>query len=264
MSAHETKQIDLSHATRGWCAISDLHLSENLPKTLDQFEEFCTNTAPQYDALFILGDLFEYWVGDDAADLNPTALRVIQACQALNTQGTQVYFMRGNRDTAMERAYCARAGMVLLHDPCVLIDQQHQIILSHGDLLCTDDHEYLRQRRFYTHPWVKKIILSTPLAWRVKLVEHLRQKSRQRWLNTPEHLRQKRNIQQDVTPQAIAQWREKFHADALVHGHTHRPNEYVEEGFTRWVLPDWDLDNGAPRWGYLSYQNQKFEFITFA
>lgn len=196
MTRASVHELDLSNSQRGWCAISDLHLSETCPKPWAKFEWFCAHIAPQYDALFILGDLFEYWVGDDAADFNPAALRVIDAIHTLKSRGTQSYSMRGNRDIAMERAYCERADMILLPDPCVLTDGEQRIILSHGDLLCTDDHEYQRQRRFYTHPWVKKIILKAPLSWRVKLVQYLREKSRRRWLNTPEHLRKQRNIQQ--------------------------------------------------------------------
>ena len=241
MTRASVYELTLSNSQRGWCAISDLHLSEHMPETMAKFEWFCAHIAPQYDALFILGDLFEYWVGDDAADFNPTALRVIEAIHTLKSRGTQSYFMRGNRDIAMERAYCERADMILLPDPCVLTDGEQRIILSHGDLLCTDDHEYQRQRRFYTHPWVKKIILKAPLSWRVKLVQYLREKSRRRWLNTPEHLRKQRTIEQNVTESAIQQWREQYNATTLLHGHTHRPGEHADGGFTRWVLPDWEV-----------------------
>ena len=256
-------ELDLSHLTRGWCAISDLHLSEHMPNTMAQFERFCDEIAPQYGALLILGDLFEYWVGDDAADFNPAAMLVIDVIQKLKQRGTQTYFMRGNRDIAIESAFCQRAGMILLPDPCVLSNRNEQrIILSHGDLLCTDDHEYQRQRRFYTHPWVKKTILKAPLSWRVKLVHYLREKSRKRWLNTPEHLRTKRTVEQDVTESAVQQWREQYAANALLHGHTHRPAEHSDNGFTRWVLPDWDLDNTPNRWGYLSCQNHSLHLIS--
>ena len=262
MTRASVYELRLASSQRGWCAISDLHLSEHMPETMAKFEWFCAHIAPQYDALFILGDLFEYWVGDDAADFNPTALRVIEAIHTLKSRGTQSYFMRGNRDIAMERAYCERADMILLPDPCVLTDGEQRIILSHGDLLCTDDHEYQRQRRFYTHPWVKKIILKAPLSWRVKLVQYLREKSRRRWLNTPEHLRKQRTIEQNVTESAVQQWREQYNATTLLHGHTHRPGEHADGGFTRWVLPDWDLDNSPHRWGYMSARHQQFELIT--
>ena len=262
MTRASVHELDLSNSQRGWCAISDLHLSEHMPETMAKFEWFCAHIAPQYDALFILGDLFEYWVGDDAADFNPAALRVIEAIHTLKSRGTQSYFMRGNRDIAMERAYCERADMILLPDPCVLTDGEQRIILSHGDLLCTDDHEYQRQRRFYTHPWVKKTILKAPLSWRVKLVQYLREKSRRRWLNTPEHLRKQRTIEQNVTESAVQQWREQYNATTLLHGHTHRPGEHADGGFTRWVLPDWDLDNSPHRWGYMSARHQQFELIT--
>ena len=261
MRIPDTQLIDLSYATRGWCAISDLHLSEHLPNTIAQFETFCAQIAPQFDALFIIGDLFEYWVGDDAADFNPTAQRVIQATQALIKKNTQVYFMRGNRDVALDRAYCARAGMTLLADPCVLEYAHKRILLSHGDLLCTDDVEYQRQRKIYAHPWVRGLLLNMPLSWRVKLVQHLRTKSRQRWLSTPEHLRKQRMIEQDVTASAVQNWQSKFNISTIVHGHTHRPAEHNEGSCARWVLPDWDMDNAPNRWGYLSAKADKLNLV---
>ncbi|MBS1174435.1 MAG: lpxH 2 [Burkholderiaceae bacterium] len=255
--------IDLTHAQRGWCAISDLHLSENAPNTLAQFEQFCTTVAVQYDALFILGDLFEYWVGDDAADLNPVAMRVIQAIQRLKASHTMVYFMRGNRDIAIEHAFCQCAGMTLLPDPCLIELPEQRVLISHGDLLCTDDVVYQRQRRFYAHPWVKGLLLKMPLNWRVKLVQHLREKSRQRWLATPEHLRKQRMVEQDVPDSAVKNWQTKYSVNTLVHGHTHRPAQHRHDELTRWVLPDWDLDNPPNRWGYLSYQNKRFDLKRF-
>ena len=109
---------------------------------------------------------------------------------------------------------------------------------------------------------MKKIILKAPLSWRVKLVQYLREKSRRRWLNTPEHLRKQRTIEQNVTESAVQQWREQYNATTLLHGHTHRPGEHADGGFTRWVLPDWDLDNSPNRWGYMSARHQQFELIT--
>ena len=251
--------INLNHARRGWCAISDLHLSDNVPNTLEQFEQFCATIAVQYDALFIIGDLFEYWVGDDAADSNPAAMRVIQAIQGLKKSNTAVYFMRGNRDIAIENAYCQRAGMTLLPDPAIIEFAQQRVLISHGDLLCTDDVVYQRQRRFYAHTWIKGALLKMPLSWRIKLVQHLREKSRQRWLSTPEHLRKQRMIEQDVSVATVKQWVAKYTVNALVHGHTHRPAQYTHDALTRWVLPDWDLDNAPNRWGYLSYQDGHFD-----
>ena len=266
MKPHRTTPpvLDLKHAQRGWCAVSDLHLSEHLPQTLLQFEDFCSTTAVHYDALFIIGDLFEYWVGDDAADLNPAAMRVIRAIQDLNTKGTAVFFMRGNRDVAIEQAFCQRAGITLLPDPSLIELPEQRVLLSHGDLLCTDDVVYQRQRRFYAHPWVKGALLKMPLNWRVKLVQHLREKSRQRWLSTPEHLRKQRMIEQDVPDSAVKNWQFKYSANAIVHGHTHRPAQHNHDGLTRWVLPDWDLDNAPHRWGYLSYQDGHFDLKLFS
>lgn len=266
MSRRSISSLRLS-APRGWCAISDLHLSEDLPQTVARFETFCHEIAVQYDALFILGDLFEYWVGDDAADLNPAALRVIAATCELQQRGTQVYFMRGNRDIALGTAYCRRAGMTLLDDPCIFTTEQqpnHRILLTHGDLLCTDDVEYQRQRRIYAHPWVKGALLRLPLSWRVKLVQHLREKSKRRWreryAELPAEQRGQRMVAQDVPESAVRAWQSRYQVQTLIHGHTHRPAEYRDDNnnndnvFVRYVLPDWDLDKSS-RWGYLAWTN---------
>lgn len=277
MIHHEPKHLKIQITERGWCVISDLHLSEYLPETVRQFEHFCHNEAASYDVLLIIGDLFEYWVGDDAADLNPAALRVIDAIQNLRRLGVQTYFMRGNRDIAIEQVYCQRAGMSLLADPCHIefiaesqvepslhgtqpAASQH-VLFSHGDLLCTEDLEYQRQRAFYAHPWIRKTLLALPLSWRVKLVQHLRHKSRQRWLSTPEHLRQQRMIEQDVPDSAVQTWFEQYHIDTMVHGHTHKPQCHQHQSVTRWVLPDWNLDQAPTRWGFLSARQGHIQLI---
>ncbi len=261
MRTIEPKHLTLPHAPRGWCVISDLHLSEQMPETLAQFEQFCAHIASTHDVLFIIGDLFEYWVGDDAADLNPAALRVIDAIQTLKQAGTSTYFIRGNRDIAVDHAYCQRAGMTLLADPCVIEVGKQRMLLSHGDLLCTDDIEYQRQRKIYAHPWVRGAVLKLPLKWRVKLVLHLREKSRQRWLRTPEHLRKQRMVEQDVTESAVVEWQAKYTVNTIIHGHTHKPAQHQHAACTRWVLPDWDMDNAPKRWGYVVGNDDVIELV---
>jgi UDP-2,3-diacylglucosamine hydrolase len=123
--------------------------------------------------------------------------------------------------------------------------------------------EYQRQRRIYAHPWIKGALLKMPLSWRVKLVQHLREKSRQRWLSTPEHLRVQRMIEQDVPESAVKDWQNKYSVRTIIHGHTHRPAQHTHDALTRWVLPDWDLDNVPNRWGYLSYTDDGFELKLF-
>ena len=173
MTRASVYELTLSNSQRGWCAISDLHLSEHMPETMAKFEWFCAHIAPQYDALFILGDLFEYWVGDDAADFNPAALRVIDAIHTLKSRGTQSYFMRGNRDFLVGADFLARCGVHDLADPTALSFQQHACLLTHGDLLCTDDVAYQQFRRQVRTPEWQAAFLARPLAERQAMARQI-------------------------------------------------------------------------------------------
>lgn len=236
------------------CFISDLHLTDRMPLTLAHFEQFCATIAPQYDTLIILGDLFEYWLGDDTYNQNPAALRVIAALQKLRAQGKRIGFVVGNRDFLIRQTFAERAGMTMLPDPCILKIQQQSVVLSHGDLLCTDDVGYQRFRRFVHKPWVQNLFLKTPQSWRNTLANHLRNQSQKRWSQANSAERQLLTRIQDVNPDAVASWFEYTQAHILIHGHTHRPSTHLTYNTIRLVLPDWDCeDTSQIRWGYVSW-----------
>lgn len=237
------------------CFISDLHLTIDMPHTLARFESFCQNIAPHYKSLLILGDLFEYWVGDDTADDNPAAMRVISALIKLKQRGLFIGFIAGNRDFLLREHFARRAGMVLLPDPCVLKINGQAVLLTHGDQLCTKDTGYQVYRRFAHIRFIQKLFLMAPLALRSALARRMRKKSQQREYNAEAHAQ--RLVKQDVPAQSAAQWFEKHHVRYIIHGHTHQPSTHLTFDTTRIVLPDWDCENEQKtRWGYIDWNDQ--------
>ena len=237
------------------CFISDLHLTVDMPRTLSRFETFCQEIAPHYKSLIILGDLFEYWVGDDTADANPAAMRVISALIKLKQRGLFIGFIAGNRDFLLREQFARRAGMVLLPDPCTLKINGQTVLLTHGDQLCTKDTGYQAYRRTVQIRFVQKLFLMAPLALRSALARRMRKKSQQREYNAEAHAR--RLIKQDVPPQSAAQWFDQHHVRYMIHGHTHQPSTHLTFDTTRIVLPDWDCeDEKKTRWGYVDWSDQ--------
>lgn len=242
--------MDLTHSVvhSGAYFISDLHLSDELPVTLAQFEYFCQHIAATQPALFILGDLFEFWIGDDVCASSDVALRVAQSLKQLNQSGTTIYFVAGNRDFLLQSSYCRQAGMTALPDPCVVRINQQRILLTHGDLLCTDDRGYQRYRRCVHTKLVQRLFLNTPYSWRLKLAQRLRHSSKVKktTANTPTQY-----IKQDVVEASAQLWFEKNAVQLIVHGHTHQPQKHNQPYGQRYVLPDWECDHiNHIRWGY--------------
>lgn len=195
--------------------ISDLHLQEDEPQITQAFSDFMTNRAPQADALYILGDFFEAWIGDDDhSEFNQRIIGILQQCAAA---GTPIYFMRGNRDLLIGKRFAAAAQVSLLSDPCVVNLYGKPILLTHGDILCTLDKRHQAYRKKVTRPWLQKLFLCTPLRWRRKLATRMRQKSREHNLNTPPYL-------MDVTTEAVTHMMTANNTSLLIHGHTHRPH----------------------------------------
>jgi UDP-2,3-diacylglucosamine hydrolase len=221
--------------------ISDLHLSPAIPHTVAAFTHFIEVTAATAQAVYILGDLFEYWIGDDELS-TPWAIKQCELLRSLSTRGIALYIMHGNRDFLLGARFTAAASATLLHDPCVLEAFERKFVLTHGDALCTLDLSYQRLRRIIRHRWVQRCFLSWPLAWRLVLARKLR--------NRPMQI-QTHNPMWDVTNEAVAQLFEDSGARTMIHGHTHWPARHRQGNHERWVLPDWDLDHGAARGGYL-------------
>jgi UDP-2,3-diacylglucosamine hydrolase len=215
--------------------ISDLHLGEERPQANERFFSFIEDVAPGADALYILGDLFEYWIGDD--DLaTPFHSLIAGFLRRLSAGGTAVHFMHGNRDFLIAEAFCKAAGATLLPDPTVVDAGGVRTLLMHGDTLCLDDPEYQAWRQVArSEPWQREF-LGQPLEKRREIILDLRRKSREAVLAKPAAI-------MDVSAAAVRKAFSGHGVSRLVHGHTHRPARHILEvdGRTceRWVLPDW-------------------------
>lgn len=247
---------DLTQAVRhsGACFVADLHLSAHLPQTMAQFEWFCQHIAPQYAALFILGDLFEFWVGDDLIEHDPTAQHTLTLLTELHKQGVVVYFMAGNRDFLVGQRFAQQAYVQHLPDPCLVEIAGQPVLLSHGDLLCTLDTDYQRFRTFAHRGWIQRLFLAWPRRWRLKLANHLRHKSQNYARAQPTLLPAADGThRQDAVPATVEQWFTRYEQNQLIHGHTHRPQSHQHTQGQRWVLPDWECDHAPIRWGYITW-----------
>ena len=214
--------------------ISDLHLDAARPQITEQFSQLLAIDARAADALYILGDLFESWIGDD--DDAPLAQRVAAELRALHDTGVRVYFMHGNRDFLLGEEYARRAGMVLLTDPTVVDLYGERVLLMHGDTLCTDDSEYQKFRTLVRNPDWQRAFLAKPLAERRAFAAMARgESSRQTALKTAEIT--------DVNLDAVQAALRAHGVRTLIHGHTHRPATHVIDldgvRAERIVLGDW-------------------------
>ena len=215
--------------------ISDLHLTPSMPLTAQRFFDFCEKEGPGVEAVFILGDLFEYWIGDDAALDSPFQQEVKRAIANLSTK-TKTLYMHGNRDFLIGTDYLKKTGMTLLPDPSKIVIAGNEYILCHGDSLCTADVGYQVFRNWVRKPWLQNIFLRMPLDWRKSIAKNLRS-------NSSEERARKTN----VTSHACATLLRDLPGNKLIHGHTHQPAHHYEQlneqTWQRWVLSDWDLDH---------------------
>ena len=215
--------------------ISDLHLDAHEPATFEAWAHHMARTPA--DALFILGDLFEVWVGDDDNDA------FVQRCVAAlanTSQRLPVFFLCGNRDFLAGPQLMQASGMQALDDPTVLDLGSSRLLLSHGDSLCLDDTDYLAFRAQVRTPDWQSAFLARPLSERLALARSLRQQSEQR--------KQSQAPYADVDADAARAWLRDAHAQVLVHGHTHQPQVHdLGDGLQRWVLSDWQAHASPPR-----------------
>jgi UDP-2,3-diacylglucosamine hydrolase len=215
--------------------ISDLHLSAERPHINRQFFDFLRQVAPAAQALYILGDLFEYWAGDDDTD-DTLNSGVAAALAQLTREGTPVFFMHGNRDVLVGQAFAARSGAQLISDPTVIDLHGTRTLLMHGDSLCTDDIDY-QKFRVYTHnPENQSRFLQQPLAARHQQMLALRAQSEaSKGTKAAEIM--------DVALAAVEQALSEHNHPRLIHGHTHRPARHLHSiaghDCERWVLGDW-------------------------
>ena len=225
--------------------LSDLHLHESEPAVFAAWRDWMRRTDA--DAVFILGDLFEVWVGDD---LDAPFERACREVLADATRHRPVHFMRGNRDFLVGSGFLSGCGVRDLDDPTGLDFQGRRWLLSHGDLLCVDDHDYLAFRAVVRTPGWQRDFLSRPLSERLTLARDLRTRSEARksapdapWV--------------DVDDGAALQWLRESGAQALIHGHTHRPGDHaLGDGLQRHVLSDWHAGGPRPRLQVLRLTDQ--------
>lgn len=214
--------------------ISDLHLDESQPQLTELFKQALTQLH-DCEALYILGDLFEVWIGDDE---NSAYQQHIAQLLKAASQRYPIYFLAGNRDFLLGKRYLAQSGMIGLNDPSVVVIYGRQILLTHGDSLCTTDKAHQRFRRFVHVPGFKSLFTCLPLLWRKNLASKIRRKSQQR-------NRQLSLASMDTHPPAIQQLLTKHKVQQLIHGHTHQPSiclHYKEdqaEPSRVVVLSDW-------------------------
>ncbi|OEY67160.1 UDP-2,3-diacylglucosamine diphosphatase [Marinobacter sp. X15-166B] len=227
--------------------ISDLHLEENRPDITRAFFEFLQQQAPGAERLYILGDFFEAWIGDD--EQTPLQNQVADALHALATSGTEVFLMHGNRDFLIGETYCQRAGATLLPDPTVIDLYGTPTLLMHGDSLCTADVEYQKFRATMRNTQWQDMFLQRPLEDRQTTARQLREISMAKNQGKAEFI-------MDVTPEEVIRVMEAHDVQHLIHGHTHRPAIHRLEvngtDATRIVLGDWDqhawwLETGPDR-----------------
>jgi UDP-2,3-diacylglucosamine hydrolase len=215
--------------------ISDLHLSPARPEIAETFFRFMANEARKASAVYILGDLFEYWLGDDSV-VDPFNKRVADAIAEAVAAGTPVYLMHGNRDFLIGKRLAAYTGMTLMPDPTLADLAGVRTLLLHGDTLCTDDHEYQRVRARLRHPLWKWTALAMPLAVREWRAQRGRRLSERRKQERPREI-------MDVNTGAVEDTLRAHGYPRMIHGHTHRPARHVHEvdghRCERWVLADW-------------------------
>lgn len=222
--------------TAGWSAlVSDVHLCEERPAQVEAFIGLLGAGLRGCHALYILGDLFEYWIGDDECDAALPA-RVLAALRALHEAGTPCFLLHGNRDFLIGEEFARRASLQLLDDPVCVDLEGTPTILMHGDLLCTDDVAYLAFRTQVREPAWQQDFLAQPLALRHRIAHGATEQSGRAKAVKSEQI-------MDVTATAVSEVFQRFGARRLIHGHTHRPgyHQHLVDGAPceRWVLPDW-------------------------
>ncbi|MFZ6800316.1 UDP-2,3-diacylglucosamine diphosphatase [Undibacterium sp. Di24W] len=235
--------------------VSDVHLSDALPHTTEKFLQFLAIQAVQAQRLYVLGDLFEYWAGDDDCE-TPYNDSIVTALRAVSDNGVELYWIAGNRDFLVGEDFAQRTGAQLLEDPHELQLAGQHLLISHGDALCTDDVSYMAFRSMVRNPAWQEQFLAKPLSERKAIIQGMRQASSSEQKN-------KSMTIMDVNQNAVAHLCEQYQGASLIHGHTHRTAMHSEAYGLRYVLPDWDCDRASKlRGGYLQLEaDGKLQFF---
>ena len=235
--------------------ISDLHLDGTRPDISAQFLDFLQREAHDAAALYILGDLFEAWIGDD--DPDPDKRRVIAGLRAVRDAGVPTFLIHGNRDFLIGRRFCRETGMELLEDGTVIDLYGRRVLLMHGDLLCIDDHAYQRLRRIVRTPLVQFVLRRLSLRQRQRLAERMREGSKEHIASMDLAAPAIMDVNQDEVRRTFA----RYHVDCIIHGHTHRPavHELEIDGHkaVRIVLGDWYEQGSVLRWNPQGFELAK-------
>lgn len=229
--------------------ISDLHLSEATPQIEQGLYRFLEEKG-DVDRLFLLGDIFEAWIGDD--DDSEIAMRFADAMKKLADRGTAIFFMRGNRDFLVGEPYLKQFNAELLGDTAEISVAGSPALIMHGDLLCTDDVDYMAFRALAHNPDWQAEMLAKPLSERRELAKHLRAMSKEAASNKAEDI-------MDVNQDAVANTMQEHQVKRLIHGHTHRPCRHAMRDSERVVLGDWNTTG----W-YLLERDEMLELVEFS
>ena len=243
-TAYETKTTQSSLVA---LFVSDVHMHPNLPRTNQAFVTFLNKHASQARQLYLLGDLFEYWAGDDDID-TLFHQEVVHALRSLSDSGVELFWIAGNRDFLVGEEFAKETGISLLADPATVTVANHRIILTHGDALCTDDTSYMQFRSQVREEHWQSSFLALPLAHRKQIIEGMRQ-------NSKDSQRSKTAAIMDVNLDATLQLFVAADTCTMIHGHTHRPARHTldinGQQLTRFVLPDWVCENTSMRGGWI-------------
>ena len=228
--------------------IADLHLCEQQPQITKSFIQFCRNKARNARALYILGDFFEYWLGDDAID---NTARVVQVeLLKLSQSGVELFFMAGNRDFLLGSDYAKQCGMTVLEEPHVIDLYGEPVLLIHGDAQCIDDQVYQQTRAMLRNPTWQQQFLSMPIEQRIEFAQEARKKSQLHTQNSQQEI-------MDVNQGAVDQLFQAHKVKTIIHGHTHRPAIHQNNDYKRIVLGDWHHQTS-----YLAVTSTGFQLVN--
>jgi len=230
--------------------IADLHLTDHQPEIYQRFRAFLEDKARKANSLYILGDLFEYYLGDDA--LSEVSHVVCKDLKKLSSDyQTQCFFMPGNRDFLVANDFAKNAQLTILEDPTPISINGQTIVLSHGDELCTDDVEYQKVRQQLRSKQWQQWFLSQSINERIEFAKQARLKSQQHTQSVSDEI-------MDVNQSAVEKLFLKYQANYLLHGHTHRPAFHINEDKQRMVVGDWHYQTS-----YVEYKNNHFQLVAY-
>ncbi len=231
--------------------ISDIHLDPSNKKVTNKFINFVDSKSSDMKELYILGDLFEFWI-DDKYDISQNNL-IISTLKKISNNGTKIFLMHGNRDFLVGKKFSKITNIQILPENYVLNVNETKILITHGDLLCTDDIDYQKFRKFIRNRFTLKFFNLLGNNIKIKIASYLRSKSKKITSQKPENI-------MDVNQEAVLSFYKKFNTNIIIHGHTHRKNihKIKNDGndYTRYVLGDW---HNAP--SYIIFKNNKIELL---